>query len=501
MSRILLVFPPSAYRNHTPPLNLAYLAAVLEAQGAEVRILDLSALHPPCSPSDAIREAVQFKPLWIGITLNVIFIKPAYEFIQTLRETGIPIVAGGPHPSLLAEEVLLNGCDIVVRGEGEQTVVDLNRALLENRPLSSVHGLVYRDESGQIHQTPARDPIRDLDTLPFPAKHLFPREWYVKDSATYQTYGAIFSGRGCPAACTYCYKGVFGCGCRFRSADNVFAEMRYLNQTYGVTAFEFMDDAFSADLERVDRLCDLIIETPDFPIRWQCTTRLDLTNSELLTKMKRSGCFRIFYGVESGDPDTLFRVNKHLDLRQAEQVLKWTHDAGIRSIVGFMWGFPWDSPASVRASINFLHRVAPFVEEFNPLGLLIPVPGTRLYEDIKERYGIEAWWLQDRFGSLYRDNIYFPYFQRRFYNDFALLDDGFFPYPSEVRRLIRQGTHFIGRHNLFRNTPILKAIVVYLAVLLSKSLFRLHPALEKQLFSLMSHVPHHTGCETDSVCK
>jgi len=299
-------------------------------------------------------------------------------------------------------------------------------------------------------------------------------------------YGAIFSGRGCPAACTYCYKGVFGAGCRFRSADDVFKEMRFLHQNFKVTAFEFMDDAFSADLDRVERLCDLILAEPGFKIKWQCTTRLDLTRPDLLQKMKRSGCFRIFYGVESGDPDTLYRVNKHLDLEQAVQVLQWTHESGIRTIVGFMWGFPWDSPASVQASISFLKRVAPFVDEFNPLGILIPVPGTPLFEKIKDQYSLDSWWLKDRFGKLYRDNICFPYFQRRFYNDFGLLNDGFFLFSPEVKRLIRKGTQRIGRHNLFRNTPFLKALLTYIAVQLSRVLFSINPKWECAVFSYFS---------------
>ncbi|HPQ38928.1 MAG TPA: radical SAM protein [bacterium] len=485
MARILLIFPPSAYRNHTPPLNLAYLAAGLEKDGHTVRIIDLSALNAPMTPDEAIEEAAAFDPLWIGLTLNVIFIKPAYEFIRKLRTIGIPVVAGGPHPSLLHDEAIRNGCDIVVRGEGEITVRELTRALINNEPLDTVPGLVFRDPGGSILQSPPRRPITELDGLPFPAKHLFPREWYVTDSEYYQVYGAIFSGRGCPAACTYCYKGVFGPGCRFRSAENVFEEMQYLHSEYGVTAFEFMDDAFSADLDRVDALCDLILSRDDLSIRWQCTTRLDLTRPDLLKKMKASGCFRIFYGVESGDRDTLYRVNKHLDLEQAIQVLKWTHDTGIRTIVGFMWGFPWDSPASVRASVRFLKTMAPFVDEFNPLGILIPVPGTRLFNDYRDRYQLDHWWLEDRFGRLYRDNAWFPYYQRRYYNDFALLDDGFFPFPGEVRKWIRRGTRFIGRHNLFRNTPLPAAIPVFLAVHLSRFLFHLHPRLEQAVFGAL----------------
>lgn len=488
MARILLIFPPSLYRNFTPPLNLAYIAAGLEAEGHTVKVLDLSALNPPCDESEAINRARDFDPLWIGLTLNVIFIKPAYEFIQKLRSLGKPIVAGGPHPSLLSDEALENGCDIVVRGEGERTAPALTRTLEEKAPLHLVKGISYRDSFGTIVNTSPQPLITDLDTLPYPAKHLFPKEWYSNESPFYQVYGPIFSGRGCPANCSYCYKGVFGHGCRLRSAESVFEEMRSLNEVFGVTAFEFMDDAFSADLNRVDQLCDMILTHFKDGIVWQCTTRMDLTTRDLLKKMKRAGCFRIFYGVETGDKDSLMRVNKHLDLDQALRVLEWTKEAGIRSIVGFMWGFPWDSPSSVTASLKYIEKIAPFVDEFNPLGILIPVPGTGIYRDYKDKHQLDSWWMSDHFGRIYRSNTYFPYFQRRFYNDFALLDDGFFPFSPSVRRLIRKGTHYIGFHNLFRNTPLVTAIFVYAAVRLSKLLFRIHPRLEQMLFGPIGEI-------------
>ncbi len=490
MSGILLIFPPSLYRNFTPPLNGAYLGGALEQAGYEVKILDLSALNPPCSMEEAEKIAKEFKPLWIGLTLNVIFITPAYEFIKQLKKLNIPIVAGGPHPSLLAEEAVQNGCDIVVRGEGERTVVQISKALAEGGDLETIPGISYKNRDGSIRHNPDAKLIQDLDDLPLPAKHLFPKKWYADETPYYQVYGPIFSGRGCPANCAYCYKGVFGHGCRLRSAENVFSEMKHLNERYGVTAFEFMDDAFSADLERVDRLCDMILDDPDFSPNWQCTTRMDLTTRELLLKMKRAGCFRIFYGVESGDPETLDRVNKHLDLDRAERVLKWTREAGIKSIVGFMWGFPWDSPAGVRQSISYLRRIAPFTDEFNPLGILIPVPGTRIYNEYKTSCRLKNWWLENRFGHLYRSNIYFPYFQRRFYNDFSLLDDGFFPFTPEVKKMIRKGINFIGKHNLFRNEPRGRALVFYAGVLLSRGLFKLSPRLEMTVFRKLGDIKH-----------
>ena len=469
-------------------MNLAYVAASLEQDDHEVRIVDLACVNPPMTEDEVLQMIRQFDPHWIGLTLNVIFIQPAYEFIKKLRPLNIPLVAGGPHPSLLAEECLDQGFDIVVRGEGEETVRELTRSLVNNSELDEVKGISYRSKEGEYYHNPSRPLIRDLDALPLPAKHLFSKEWYIKDSPFYEIYGPIFSGRGCPANCQYCYKGVFGHGCRLRSAESVFQEMLHLHKTFGVNAFEFMDDAFSADLERISNLCDMILKEPDFQPVWQCTTRLDLTTPALLKKMYSAGCFRIFYGVESGDTDTLDRVNKHLDLPRAIQVLKWTREAKIKSITGFMWGFPWDSPSSLRSSLDFLRQMAPYTNEFNPLGILIPVPGTGIYNRYKDRYHLDNWWLQNRFGRLYRTNAYFPYYMRRFYNDFALIDDGFFPFPPEVKKMIRQGTRFIGRHNLYSNTAKPIAYLVHVAVITSRILFSIHPLLEQSVFGVLGEI-------------
>ncbi len=479
--RVLLIFPPSLYRNFTPPLNLAYIGAVLEEQGCEVGIIDASAMHWQGDMAEIRRRAEQFAPDLIGITLNALFIQPGYDTIRELRRLGVPIIAGGPHPSLLAHEALEHGVDIVVRGEGEATIAELLEHFRGEKELEEIRGISYRRQ-GFYRDTPPRPLIRDLDALPFPAKHLFERELYVEDSPTYQAYGPIFSGRGCPARCSYCYKGVFGQSIRIRSAENVLAEMLDLYRRYGTTAFEFMDDAFSVDLERVSKLCDLIRESFPVPIRWQCTTRLDFTDRNLLRKMKEAGCFRVFYGFESGDRETLRRVNKKLDIDQAIQVLKWTNQTGIRSIVGFMFGFPWETPEQVDATTRIIRRISPFVDEFNPLGIMIPVPGTAIYEEYAERFGLLDWWLKDDFGARYRSNRYYPFFRRRFYNDFALLESGFFPFPPRVRRAIVRGTRTIGVHNLFHNNSLPKALGLLGMVYLSKLLYRIHPELEKAVF-------------------
>ncbi len=481
--KALLIFPPSVHRNFAPPLNLAHIAAVLEQKGVDVHIIDAASVNGACTNSEIVERAGEIDPDFIGITMNVIFIQPAYELVGMLKSLKAPIVSGGPHPSLLAEESLENGVDIAVIGEGERTMSELVDHFAGEKPLEGIPGIAYQG-SGGIVTTEPRELIHDLDALPFAARHLFNRDDYVEDSAEYQPYGAIFSGRGCPANCAYCYKGVFGKGVRMRTAENVFQEMEEINERFGVTIFEFLDDAFSVDLDRVDRLCDLILSN-NRPYTWQCTTRLDLTSKELLHKMKKAGCFRIFFGFESGDRETLEKVNKKLDVEQAVKVLQWTHEAGIRSIVGFMYGFPWETPVHVRNTIRIIKKIAPYVNEFNPLGILVPVPGTAIYQKYAREYGFENWWRFEKFGHRYRSNSYFPYFRRKYYNDFALLEDGFFPFSKRVLKEIKKGTRVIGNHNLFRNNPSWKAVIFLFFVYLSKILYGINPALERGVFSMM----------------
>lgn len=483
---IVLLFPPSLYLNYTPPLNLAYIAAVLDQAGHRVSIIDASSLHGARKTEDILEELKALKPHLIGMTLNVMFIQPAYELVKLLKQE-LPstiIAAGGPHPSLLADEALDMGFDVVVRGEGERTTVELVRALSGEGQLAGIAGLSYKHQGQNVHN-PNRQLIDDLDGLPFPAKHLFTRTEYVEDSEYYQAYGPIFSGRGCPARCTYCYKGVFGATVRVRSAENVYQEMLHLHQTYGTTAFEFMDDSFSVYPERVFRLCELLL-LGEHNFKWQCTTRLDFTSPALLQKMKQAGCFRVFYGFESGDKTTLKRIKKRLDVEQAVTVLKWTKQQGIRSIVGFMYGFPWETVDQVHNTTKIIKRLRPYVDEFNPLGIMIPVPGTEIYQEYALQYGLEGWWLKTRFGHRYRSNSYYPYFRKRFYNDFALLEDGFFPFPSAIRRAIISGTRVIGTHNVFSTVSFPKNLFIYLFVHISMGLYQLSPNLEQAVFTRLA---------------
>ncbi len=486
--KVLLIFPPTHYRNHTPPLNLAYLCACLRRAGCSVKVIDAAAVKVDLSIDEITCLARDYQPDLIGITMNALFILPAYDLARRLRAIGVPIIAGGPHPSILPDEALENGSHIVVRNEGELTVMELIEWLRGNRRLEEIAGISFMKD-GVAKHNPPRALIDDLDSLPFPDKDIFERADYIEDSELYQCYGTIFSSRGCPHNCTYCNKSVFGRVVRARSPENVLEEMLYLRRNYDVTAFEFLDDTFSLRLDRVDKICDMILAEPELKgICWQCTTRMDLTSDELLQKMRQAGCFRLFYGMESGDQETLKRVNKRLNIEKAVQVLKWTHDLKMRSIVAFMFGFPWETTKHVSNTYSLLRRISPYVDEYNPLGMLVPVPGTPMYEQYHREYGFTDWWLMPSFGIRYRSNQYFPYFRRRFFNDFALLEDGFFSYPPAVKREIKRCLRFIGKHNIYKNNPRIKAHTIYCFVLISKVLYRVHPKLEQLVFFILGRI-------------
>ena len=363
-----------------PPLGLAYLGAVLERAGHEVLIIDAAAPYADYTISDLVDEAREFAPGIVGVRFTVYSLEYAYPLLKALSQAGLDalIVAGGPHSTLLPDEVLQHGAQVAVRHDGEETILELVEHVQGERGLEDIEGISYWDTDGKIIYNPPRPRIRDLDALPFPAKHLFRQQDYIRNSGDHERFGNILSSRGCPYQCTYCSKIVRGKTTRFRSAQNVLDEILFLMDKYGITRFRFIDDIFTVRKKRVMRLCDLILER-DLNISWTVITRLDCVDRELLRKMKEAGCRSIAYGVESGNPETLERIRKGFTRDQARQAIKMTHEVGVNCSVNFMWGFPWETVDDVQRSADFVKELLPFVTVVAPAGILIPFPGTEIY--------------------------------------------------------------------------------------------------------------------------
>jgi magnesium-protoporphyrin IX monomethyl ester (oxidative) cyclase len=477
--RVALVYPPSRTQpHHTPPMGPLMLAAVLERAGHEVRLVDANAVHHRLDSEGVAREVAAFRPDVIGVTLVTPLAQEAYRLTGLLRPLGAPLLAGGPHATLLPEEPLAHGFDAVVVGEGEPVIAQAVEALAGRGAREDVPGLAWCGQTGLVHRTAPLPPPPDLDALPWPALHL-------ADAARYDPAAdcvLVMSSRGCPARCAYCAGGLFGRRFRFRSAENVVAELIERHRTLGARHFLFVDDSMGVNRERLREICRLLVEAR-LPVTWQMMTRVDSMDPGQLRLAAAAGCTRIDYGLESGSPETLRRIHKPHTLEMARQVVVDTAAAGIQPYVFFILGFPWEDPPALDETLALMRFLAPYVENFHPAiaSILIPFPGTEIYQRYADQFGFAGWWLGG--GRSYdapRPETH-AYHECVLYRNGAVLDADFFRYAAPVRRKIFEIFRFMYFHNL-RGERLLTRARRKALFDLSVALSHRFPALERRLF-------------------
>jgi len=301
---------------------------------------------------------------------------------------GRPIVLGGPHATVYPQRVMNESpvIDYVVRGEGEETFLALVQALdAGGKDVGTIQGLTFRLR-GEIISTPDRALIQDLDSLPFPARHLFELGRYGLCTPEGQPMFTLLSSRGCPYNCAYCFKGIVGRTYRQRSPDNILSEIRQVIEQYGARNFYFIDDLFTIDLRRLHLIADQLI-TEKLDIRWQCLGRVDRVNAEVLRKMYLAGCRRIHYGIESGNQGILQRIGKGIQLEQVRKAVRWAKEAGLQVKGYFMLGLPGDTEQTMQQTVDLAIELDLDEAMFS---LTTPFPGTRLWEElVQKRPGIE----------------------------------------------------------------------------------------------------------------
>jgi radical SAM superfamily enzyme YgiQ (UPF0313 family) len=362
--------------NAYPPLGIAYIAAILEKNGHDVKLFDFS-LHPDISIEEKIFNLLNFCPDLIGITSLTNTYYNSLEISKMIKsKSEIPIVMGGPHPTIFPTETLKNPyVDFVVSGEGENTIVELVNALESDKSLKDIKGLYYKID-GKIVANPPRPYIENLDELPFPARHLLELREYPLRFERGEMMTTLITSRGCPYECIYCFKELFGRRYRRRSAENIVDELKHIFSTYKIKVFYFVDDLFTFDRERVLRLCKLIIEE-GLDIKWQCLARVDTVTPQLLNEMARAGCKKIHFGIESGNKQILESVNKKITLEQVRKAVEWCKAAGIKSKGYFMLGLPGDTLETMDQTIDFSLDLGLDEAMYS---LTTPFPGTQLWK-------------------------------------------------------------------------------------------------------------------------
>ena len=445
MARVFLLNPPSPEPVRTPLLAFCHLASSLRAGGHQVALLDASAPFAPRDPEEIAARIVAFAPDLVGLHVKTQHVQPAYALARVLADRFV-LVAGGPHPTVCPDEPFRFGFRFAVRGEGEEVLVELADALDGRRRFDSIAGLSYATGGqgggalGPRHN-PGRPFIADLDALPSPteALDLFDPAWYGATRAL--PPAGILSSRGCPAACNFCSNNVTGRRFRYRSAASVAAEVATLRARFGLSAFSFFDDSFAVGRRRVAELCDAL--TGAGPVHWTCTAHPAHLDREVLARMKRAGCGGVDIGMESADPEMLLRIGKGVTVERVLDVLAWCRDLGIHAIVNLMFGWPDESDAELGATLTFLERVGDprvgLAAGLNARGVVVPYPGTPIYDDNHQRFGFTEWWTRE-------PPLDYPAFPtawsevevKRAYAADPALDRNFFHHPPHRLALIRE---------------------------------------------------------------
>jgi radical SAM superfamily enzyme YgiQ (UPF0313 family) len=366
-------------RSIFPPLGLLYLAAVAEKKGHKVQIFDMherqSTLH------EVVKEAKK-KDL-VGITCVTPTANITYNLSRMIKEENpdIEIVVGGPHPSALPEEPLkTNNVDVVIVGEGEHTFSVLLDCLENGVNFSKVNGIYYKD-GNEIHNTPLRKPIINLDSIPYPAYHLVDVKKYFYPYQKKRSLGSILTSRGCPNTCTYCNKNIFGCGFRCRTPESVVNEIIYMVEKHKVRDFLVCDDNFTALKERAIKICHIIRdENLDIEISFSNGLRVDKVDSEVLCELKKAGCYLIGYGIESGKQKILNSVKKNIKIDQIRRTVRLTKKFGINIVGYFIIGFPSDTEKSIKTTIKFSKDL----NILSKFSILTPYPGTEMFKMLEK---------------------------------------------------------------------------------------------------------------------
>ncbi|MFA6078169.1 MAG: radical SAM protein [Candidatus Omnitrophota bacterium] len=396
-AKVLLLNPPTAARSTEIILGRAYLASSRRKAGHEVRVVDATAPYKSIDPDGVKKIVSEYAPHFIGITLTISYIAQTYEYINDLRKMGIPIVAGGSHVNPLPEEALANGVDIVVLGEGENTIVELADYYSGNRSdLDNIRGLCIKREDGSVYRTSVRPLIENLDEIPFPAFEDFPIKNYTgsDDVDSNPIFWAIFSSRGCPFNCIFCCgHNVFGRTYRLRSAQNIFDEIKDLVKKYGVKKIAFQDDEILLSKQRIMDLCNLILNDK-LKIKMSLRARIDSIDPMLLRKMQEAGFVRMSFGIESWNNETLKGINKKYDVETIKKGLAALESAKFTQVnFNTIVGFPWEKKAHLRKNIETLYTIPLMLNLYNVVVTPVPYPNTELYNRYHREFGFTNWWL------------------------------------------------------------------------------------------------------------
>ncbi len=400
--KVLLIDPPfksfAGIFSLYFPLGLTYIAGAAKQAGHECKILDVDAAEPKAGSLDFTKEYENYSnyvqalndhqhPTWelmlqivkkespdvIGISAMTTKFGSVIQTARFCKEVlpDVPIIIGGAHASTMPELTMeIPEADFALRGESDESFPELLNAIRDKSDFAKIDGLSWKKDGKVIHNK-ERELVKDLNSVPIPDRSALmnPENYSTEDM------GIILTSRGCPFRCSYCFH-MWDKKVRYRSVSSVIEEIMLVHKQFGTTQFSIKDDSFTVRKNHVLDLCNEFKKLP-FKITFNCTTRVDLLDDELLTAMKDAGCAQVALGIESGSPKILKETDKDISLEQVMKASEILNKHKLFWTGYFMIGLPNETEKDIRMTMNFLKKVKPF---YGGLGVYSPFPRTKLFD-------------------------------------------------------------------------------------------------------------------------
>ena len=361
-----------------PPIGLAYISSVLKKAGYHVQCIDA------CNMTWQLFEEriVEVSPDIVGITCWTFARANAFNTANLIRKCcpKAKIIIGGQHASFLPEQTMQAAkADFVILGEGEETIIKLIKSIQNDDDPSKIKGIAYRNGYNVVIND--RHPlIQDLDNIPFPDYADFSLDDYQGLPESGRRSAGIITSRGCPFDCGYCSSKEFWTRkWRCRSAENVLSEIEYLYHDLGVRALMFFDDNFTIKKDRVIKICNGIIDRR-LDLVWKSVGSVRAVDKEILTWMKKAGCYQVQYGVESGSPKILENISKGQTVGQIRNAFRWTKEVGMEPYAYLLVGAPGETKETINETVKLMKEIAPNQNPSGGVNILWILPETKIYQ-------------------------------------------------------------------------------------------------------------------------
>jgi anaerobic magnesium-protoporphyrin IX monomethyl ester cyclase len=366
------------------PLGILYLCSHLRQHGFDVEVFDTTF----SSRESLFRHLQTEQPSVLGVYANLMTRSNVVEIIRVAREAGWRVIVGGPEPGAYAQEFLESGADFVVFGEGESTMQELLTAIRDsdisgNTWKSKIAGTAYLDDEGAFHQNPPRVQIADLDAQPWPAREAIDLHRYVNTWRTHHQQGSVnfITARGCPYKCRWCSHQVYGQTHRRRNPVKVVDEVEWLLTEYTPDIAWVSDDVFTINHEWVRKYA-AEMRRRNLHIPFECISRADRLNEEMLDLLAELGCFRIWIGSESGSQRLLDAMDRGVKVEQVQRAVEMSRARKIQSGMFLMWGYEGEEMEDIEATIRHVSKSKPDIF-FTTVSY--PIKGTPYYQQVQSK--------------------------------------------------------------------------------------------------------------------